>query len=206
MGSKSAHGSCYARLISRARTDAHGTCYCSLSVPIVAVFGSDLLVDVLVGFSTIMFFSGFCRPTSTFLNHQQEQNPEPFSSFLISSVDYLATTRPARPNTTSASRPCAAPASQCHNYVGAVGMRERKGVQRTTEKRGGVRRFCNAKRAGRVVAQPREARLQPCPIACDTPVDGSVDTRLYGSGNTAPCLVAPYRSETTNRRRSTYTH
>ena len=37
-------------------------------------------------------------------------------------------THPARPPRT-ASCPWAAPASQCHNYVGAVEMRERKGVQ-----------------------------------------------------------------------------
>lgn len=77
-------------------------------------------------------------------------------------------------------------------------MRERKGVQRTTEKRGGVRRFCNTKPTGRVVAQPREARLQPCPIACDTPVDGSVDTRLYSfpsfDADGAACFAASYRT------------
>lgn len=27
---------------------------------------------------------------------------------------------------------------------------------------------------------PREARPEPCPIACDTPLDRAVDTKLYG--------------------------
>jgi hypothetical protein len=78
------------------------------------------------------------------------------------------------------------------------GMRERKGVQRTTEKRGGVRRIPRTKRAGRVVAQPREARLQPCPIACDTPLYRAVDTRLYGfrpsDAGGAACFAASYRT------------
>lgn len=39
---------------------------------------------------------------------------------------------------------------------------------------------------GRVAGQPRKARLQPCPIACDTPLDRSLDSRLYSARATYP--------------------
>jgi hypothetical protein len=55
-----------------------------------------------------------------------------------------------------------------------------KGRPKDNRKARGARRIPRTKRAGRVVAQPREARLQPCPIGCDTLVYGAVDTRLYG--------------------------
>lgn len=57
-------------------------------------------------------------------------------------------------------------------------MRERKGVQRTTEKIRGMRRFPQQNRAGWVAGQPREARLRTCPNACDTRLDRAMDTNV----------------------------
>jgi hypothetical protein len=75
-------------------------------------------------------------------------------------------------------------------------MRERKGVQRTTAKTGGARRFPASIGPGRVAGQPRKARLHPCPIAGDTPLDTPLHTQLDGARRRQfrPMAAIRYRS------------
>jgi len=71
---------------------------------------------------------------------------------------YRVAPDPPAHTATTATCPWSAPASQCHNYVVAVGCGSERASNRTTEETRGVWLICSGKRAGRVRIGPPKCR------------------------------------------------
>jgi hypothetical protein len=106
-----------------------------------------------------------------------------FSFSVVVVLHHLPATHPARHNITTPHAPGLLP----HPSVSTTLRRWDAGAKgRPTDNRKdqGREAFSAANRAGWVAGQPREARLRTCPIACNTPLDGVLDTQLEGALDT----------------------